>query len=467
MTTSHTYDIMVLGSGPGGYVAAIRAAQLGFNVAVVERENLGGICLNWGCIPTKALLKAGEVLETINHAEEFGISVKSAPQVDFTKLVARSRKVADKLSKGIAYLMKKHNIDVITGSGAFTAQNTLTVTNGKKDTAYTFKNAIIATGARARTIPNLLQESEHVWTYRKAMTPEKLPKTMLVIGSGAIGVEFASFYNALGVDVTIVEAQKRIVPAEDEEIAKRLHKALENQGITIVTEAQVSGLASTKSAAEATINGDVKTYDKAILAIGIQGNVENLGLDLLGIKVEKGQIVHNDMYQTTQPHIYAIGDVAGAPWLAHVASHEGIIAAEHIGQIAGKGTRPHAFNYTVISGCTYCHPQVASVGYTEEAAKAAGYKVKVGRFDYQANGKAIAIGEASGLVKTIFESQTGELLGAHIIGADATEMISTFVLGRSMEATEQDFLTACLPHPTLSEMMAESVLDSLGRVINA
>lgn len=464
---SQKFDVVVIGSGPGGYVCAIRAAQLGFSTAIVEREHLGGICLNWGCIPTKALLKASEVLHTIEHAEEFGITA-GKPKVDFKKLIARSRKVADKLSGGIGYLMKKNKITVLEGEGKFKDQNTLTVSKGGTTEEVTFKHAVVATGARAKQIPGVLEADEkNIWTYKTAMVPDQLPKSLLVIGGGAIGVEFANFYHTLGVDVTVVEAQDRLLPVEDAEIAKHLTKALEKRGMKVLVNAKVSDLKSDKEGVSASINGEKQTFDKAILAIGVQGNTENLGLEKLGVKTENGQMKVNDMYQTKVANIYAIGDVVGAPWLAHVASHEGVIAAEHMGHKAGKGEAPHAMRYDNIPGCTYCTPQVASVGLTEQAAKEQNLAVKIGRYSYQANGKAIALGEPEGLVKTIFDANTGELLGAHLVGAEATEMISTFVLGRHMEATEAEFIEACLPHPTLSEMIGESVLDSEDRALNA
>lgn len=455
------FDVVVIGSGPGGYVSAIRAAQLGFKVGIIERDALGGVCLNWGCIPTKALLKAGEVQRTIEHAAEYGI-LAEAKGFDFTKVIARSREVSAKLSSGIGFLMKKNKIEVVKGTAKFTSDKELDV-DGKK---VGFKYAVLATGARAKQIKGVLEaDGEYIWTAKEAMVPAKLPKSLLVIGAGAIGVEFASFYNALGVAVTIVEAQDRVCPAEDEEISGMLKKELEKFGIKIELKAKVEGLKANKGV-EARINGEDRKYDRAILAIGVTGNVENLGLENLKIFPEKGMVNVDDFYRTAMPNIYAIGDVAGAPWLAHVASHEGVIAAEHIGFKEGKGKEPHPMRYDNIPGCTYCTPQVGSTGMTEQAAKAAGRAVKIGRYSYTANGKALALGEPNGMVKTLFDAKTGELLGAHIIGAEATEMISTFVLGRSMEAVEEDFIHACLPHPTLSEMIAESVLASEGRALN-
>jgi dihydrolipoamide dehydrogenase len=479
------YDVVVIGSGPGGYVAAIRASQLGLKVAIVERAEMGGVCLNWGCIPTKALLKAAELKRAIAHAADFGLKVRDEG-LDFTKIIGRSRDVAAQLSKGIGFLMKKNKIEVIKGEASFADAQTLTVRTSNIDhSTIEFRYAIIATGARAKQIPGVLEAdprsesgaSGHIWTAREAMVPAELPKSLLIIGGGAIGVEFASFYAALGCQVTLCEAQNRIVPAEDEEISALLHKALEKEGMKILLNAKVANLKPTAKGVSADINGKAESFDRAILAIGVVGNVEGLNLPVPqmghsgkasgGVVIEKGAIQVNDFYQTGVPHLYAIGDVAGAPWLAHVASHEGVIAAEHIAHSMGKGPKPHPMDYTNIPGCTYCTPQVASTGYTEVAAKEAGYKVKVGRFNYQANGKALAMGEPVGLVKVIFDAATGALLGAHIIGAEATEMISTFVLGRSMEAVEADFLHACLPHPTLSEMIGEAVLNSEGRALNA
>ena len=463
MMADMQFDVVVIGSGPGGYVCAIRAAQLGFKVGIVERDELGGVCLNWGCIPTKALLKAGEVQRTIEHAADYGIIAESKG-FDFTKVIARSRDVAGQLSKGVTFLMKKNKIEVIKGTAKFVSDKELAVDG--KTVGFTY--AVVATGARAKQIKGVLEaDGEYIWTAKEAMVPATLPKSLLVVGAGAIGVEFASFYNALGVDVTIVEAQDKVCPAEDEEISAMLKKDLEKFKIKIELKAKVEGLKAENKGVSATINGEARRYERAILAIGVTGNVENLGLENLKIFPEKGMINVDDFYRTSVPNVFAIGDVAGAPWLAHVASHEGVICAEFIGNKAGKLPKaPHAMRYDNIPGCTYCTPQVGSTGMTEQAAKAAGRAVKIGRYSYVANGKAIAMGEPSGMVKTIFDAKTGELLGAHIIGAEATEMISTFVLGRSMEAVEEDFMHACLPHPTLSEMIAESVLASEGRALN-
>tara|TARA_R110000868_G_scaffold190862_1_gene434915 strand:- start:213895 stop:215301 length:1407 start_codon:yes stop_codon:yes gene_type:complete len=464
---SNEFDVVVIGGGPGGYVAAIRASQLGLNVAVIERENLGGICLNWGCIPTKALLKASEIYHTIEKAAEFGIKTNGAT-IDVKKLIERSRDVAGGLSKGVGFLMKKNKVTVFEGSAKFKGPKAVEVSlnSGEKETV-TFKNAIIATGARARQIPGVLEaDGENVWTYRDAMVPTKMPKSLLVIGSGAIGIEFASFYNTLGCDVHVVEAMDRILPVEDADVSKFAQKSLVKSGMKIDTSAKVLGLKAGKNNVEVTLELKGKTskvkYEKVLLAIGVQGNVEGLGLEALDVRHDRGIIEVDSNYRTNIDGIYAIGDIVGRQQLAHVASHEGIICAE---TIAGKN--PHVMNYENIPGCTYCTPQVGSVGLTEEKAKERGLNIKVGRFDYGANGKALATGEAEGFVKTIFDAENGELLGAHIVGAEATEMITTFVLGKHMECTEEDLINACLPHPTLSEMIGESVLDSQGRVINA
>jgi dihydrolipoamide dehydrogenase len=456
------FDTVIIGGGPGGYVCAIRAAQLGGNVAVIERENLGGICLNWGCIPTKALLKSSEVFRTFSHATDYGFKHKGV-SMDMGKIISRSRDVAGKLSDGIGYLLKKNKVTVIEGTASFKNKHTVTVHN--KDIHFT--NAVVATGARARQIPNVLEaDGKNIWTYRDALVPKSLPKSILVIGAGAIGVEFASFYSTLGTKVTIVEGLDRIVPVEDKEISTHLQKSLKKDGIDIKTSTLTKSLKSGKSDVKVVLEKNGKktkhTFEKVLLAIGVQGNTENLGLEKLGVVMDKGIIKTDEFYHTNIDNIYAIGDVCGRQLLAHVASHEGIICAE---TIAGHHTHP--MNYENIPGCTYCTPQIASTGLTEEAAKEKGYEIKIGKFSYGANGKALAIGEEDGFIKTIFDKQTGALLGAHIIGAEATEMISTFVVARQMEATEEDLINSCLPHPTLSEMIGESVLDSEGRVIHA
>lgn len=462
------YDVVVIGGGPGGYVAAIRAAQLGLSTAVVERENLGGVCLNWGCIPTKALLKASELHHTLSHAADYGFTVDGF-SFDFNKVIERSRNVAGTLNQGVGYLMKKNKIDVIEGEATFSGAHELGV--GKEKVS--FKKAIVATGARPRQIPGVFEaDGKLVWTSREAMTPDAQPKSLLVIGAGAIGVEFASFYQNMGTQVTLVETQDRLVPVEDAEISKLLEAALKQQGMTIHTGASVKQLKTGKNDVTAnftTVDGkpQEQKFDRVLLAIGVVGNTEGLGVDALGAEIARGAIKVDDMYRTGAADVYAIGDVAGAPWLAHVASHEGMIAAEHIASQLKGTPAPHAMDYSTVPGCTYCRPQIGSMGLTEAAAKEQGLNINVGRFNYQASGKAQAAGETEGLVKTIVDAETGELLGAHIIGAEATEMITTFVLGRALEATADSIAHACLPHPTLSEMLGESILDSMGRVVNA
>lgn len=456
------FDTVIIGGGPGGYVCAIRAAQLGQNVAVIERENLGGICLNWGCIPTKALLKSSEVFRTFTHATDYGFKHKGV-SMDMGKIISRSRDVSGKLSGGIGFLLKKNKVTVIEGTASFKNKHTITVNNED----ILFKNAVVATGARARQIPGVLEaDGKNIWTYREALVPKDLPKSMLVIGAGAIGVEFASFYSTLGTKVTIVEGMDRIVPIEDKEISAHLEKTLIKDSIDIQTSTLTKSLKSGKSGVKVVLEKNGKqtkhTFEKVLLAIGVQGNTENLGLEKLGVVMDKGIIKTDEFYKTNIDNICAIGDVCGRQLLAHVASHEGIICAEKI-----SGHHTHPMNYENIPGCTYCTPQIASTGLTEEVAREKGYDLKIGHFNYQANGKALAIGENDGFMKTIFDKKTGALLGAHIIGAEATEMISTFVVARQMEATEEDLINSCLPHPTLSEMIGESVLDSEGRVIHA
>jgi len=461
------FDLIVIGGGPGGYVAAIRAAQLKMKVAVVEEQHLGGICLNWGCIPTKALLRSSEVYHTIKHAENYGIKVKDV-EIDFKAIIERSRGVAKQLSGGIGHLMKKNKVTVFDNRGKLAGKGKVELSkDGKKVDEISAKHVILATGARARTLPGLEADGKLVWTYKEAMVPEEMPKSLLVVGSGAIGIEFASFYNALGVDVTVVEIMDRILPVEDEEISGVAKKQLEKQGLKFITGAKVSKLDKSKTNVKATIE-DAKgktqelTVDRVIMAVGIVGNTEDLGLEKTKVKVDRGHIETNEWLETGEPGVYAIGDVTGPPWLAHKASHEGVICVE---KIAGeKGVHP--MKKSNIPGCTYCHPQVASVGLTEKAAKEQGYKVKVGRFPFIGNGKAIALGEPDGLVKTIFDEKTGELLGAHMVGAEVTEMIQGYVVGKTMEATEAEFMHTIFPHPTLSEMMHESVLDAYGKVIH-
>ncbi len=465
------FDLIVIGGGPGGYVAAIRAAQLGMKTAVVEREHMGGICLNWGCIPTKALLRSADVYELFHRASEFGLKADNI-SFDLDAVVKRSRKVAGRLSSGVSGLMKKHKITVIEGEARLEKGKPAprVVVKGKdgKDTGYGAKHVILATGARARTIPaaGLEGDGQHVWTYKEAMTPKEMPKSLLVIGSGAIGMEFASFYAAMGADVTVVEMVDRILPAEDAEISAFAQKSFKKRGLTIHTEAQVEGLDKSAKGVKAKVklkSGKTEeiAVDKVILAIGITGNVEGLGLEDLGVTVERGHIVADGYGMTGVDGLYAIGDVTGAPWLAHKASHEGVICVE---AIAGKN--PHPMVKENIPGCTYCHPQVASVGLTEAKAKEAGKKIKVGKFPFVGNGKAIALGEDQGLIKTIFDAETGELLGAHMVGAEVTELIQGYVVGKTLETTEAELMHTVFPHPTLSEMMHESVLDAYDRVIH-
>ena len=465
------FDLIIVGSGPGGYVAAIRASQLGLKTAVVEKENLGGVCLNWGCIPTKALLRSAEVLHLARTAGDFGVKVDKV-SVDLEAIVKRSRGVAGQLSGGVKHLMRKNKITVIEGTARLekgTPAPKVIVKDIKgKDTTYSAKHVILATGARARAIPQAGMEPDGklIWTYREAMVPDTLPERLLVIGSGAIGIEFASFYNELGSDVTVVEAVDRILPAEDAEIAAFAHKAFEKQGLTLHTGAQVKGLTRKTDSvvAEIGLSGKTETqeFDRVILAIGIVGNVEGLGLESLGVKVERSHIEVDGFGRTGVPGLYAIGDLTGGPWLAHKASHEGVICVEGI---AGANTA-HPFDASNVPGCTYSHPQVASVGLTEAKAKETGRKLKIGKFPFIGNGKAIALGAGDGLVKTIFDAETGELLGAHMVGAEVTELIQGYVIARQGELTELDLMHTIFPHPTLSEMMHESVLASQGQALH-
>ncbi len=458
------FDVIVVGGGPGGYVAAIRASQLGMKVALVEREHLGGICLNWGCIPTKALLRTSELYHLMNHASDFGIKAEKI-SFDIKKIVERSRGVASQLSKGIGHLMKKNKITVFMGAAKLAGKGKLTV-EGENKAELTGKHIILATGARARQLPGLEADGKLVWTYREAMVPSEMPKSLLVVGSGAIGIEFASFYRSLGADVTVVEVQDRILPVEDEEVSKFAHKQFEKQGMKIMTGATVKALKHGKNDVTATVEQGGKAseikVDRVILAIGIVGNSENLGLENTKVKVEKGHIVTDGYGATAEPGVYAIGDVTGAPWLAHKASHEGIICVEKIAGVKGV----HPMKKENIPGCTYCHPQIASVGLTEKAAKEKYKDIKVGRFPFIGNGKAIALGETEGFVKTIFHAKTGELLGAHMIGAEVTEMIQGYVVAKTGELTEGELMHTIFPHPTLSEMMHESVLDAYGKVVH-
>ncbi len=469
---STQYDLIVIGSGPGGYVAAIRASQLGMKTAIVERENLGGVCLNWGCIPTKALLRSAEVLHLAKNAKSFGLKID---KIDFEleAVVKRSRSVAGQLSNGVKFLMKKNKIDVIEGTARLEKGTAApkVIVKGKdgKDTPYTARHVMLATGARARDIPQagLKSDGKFVWTYREAMTPDILPKRLLVIGSGAIGIEFASFYNELGSEVTVVEVMERILPVEDAEISGLAEKDFKKQGMTILTGASVKNVVPGKNTVTAEITTkdgkkDTREFDRVILAVGIVGNVENLGLETLGVKIEKTHVVVDGFGRTGVPGLYAIGDLTGPPWLAHKASHEGVVCVEGI---HGKN-HAEPFDASNIPGCTYSHPQIASVGLTEAAAKAKGHDIKVGRFPFIGNGKAIALGAGDGLVKTVFDKKTGELLGAHMIGAEVTELIQGYVIARQGELTEADLMHTIFPHPTLSEMMHEAVLDAEGRALH-
>ncbi|NOZ41678.1 MAG: dihydrolipoyl dehydrogenase [Alphaproteobacteria bacterium] len=471
--TIEKFDIVVLGGGPGGYVAAIRAAQLGFKTAVIERENLGGICLNWGCIPTKALLRSAEIFHNMKHAADYGLVAKDIG-FDLDRVVSRSRGIAAQLSGGIAHLMKKNKITVIEGEGRLLKPGLLSVTkDGKKIADVAASDIILATGARARELPHLKADGRLVWTYRHALVPNIMPKRLLVIGSGAIGIEFASFYNALGAEVTVVETLPRVLPVEDEEISAFALKSFKAQGMKILTSASVTKLDRKKNTVVCTVeDSNAKAQnievDRVIVAIGITGNVENIGLEDNGIKVDRGHIVADPWGHTGVKGIHAIGDLPGPPWLAHKASHEGVIIVEKIARDRGnKDIKDlHPIDKGNIPGCTYCRPQVASVGLTEKAAKDKGYKIKVGRFPFMANGKAIALGEAEGLVKTIFDAKTGALLGAHMIGAEVTELIQGYSIARTLETTEAELMHTVFPHPTLSEMMHESVLDAYGKVIH-
>ncbi|MFO0989482.1 MAG: dihydrolipoyl dehydrogenase [Alphaproteobacteria bacterium] len=460
------FDLIVVGGGPGGYVCAIRAAQLGMRTALAEREHLGGICLNWGCIPTKVLLRSSELFHLLHRLEEFGLSAKEL-KFDLAKIVARSRKIAEMHSKGVAGLLKKNKVTVFDGHGALSGPGRLSVTkDGKEVATLSAKHIVLATGARARALPGLEPDGKLVWTYKEAMVPPALPKSLLVIGSGAIGIEFASFYRALGAEVTVVEVLDRILPVEDEEISAFAKKAFEKQGMKILTGAMVKGFKKAANSVTATVEQGGKSQEiaaeRAILAVGIVGNVENIGLEGTKVKVEKTHVVVDEWLRTGEPGVYAIGDLAGPPWLAHKASHEGIICVEKIAGVAGV----HPLDTSKIPGCTYCEPQVASIGLTEKAAKEKGHPVKVGKFPYLGNAKATAIGDREGFIKTVFDAKTGELLGAHMIGAEVTELIQGFSIARTLETTEGELMHAVFPHPTLSEAMHESVLAAYGRVIH-
>jgi dihydrolipoamide dehydrogenase len=459
-----SFDVIVIGAGPGGYVAAIRAAQLGLSVAIVERENLGGICLNWGCIPTKALLRSAEVFHLMHRAGEFGLKAGDIG-FDLGAVVKRSRKVAGQLNSGVGHLLKKNKVTVIMGEATIPAKGRVSVKTDKGSEELQAPSIIVATGARARDLPGLEADGDRVWNYRHALEASRMPKKLLVIGSGAIGIEFASFFNTLGAETTVVEVMDRILPAEDAEIADFAHKQFTKQGMTILSKATVKQLdrMKTKVSAHIETGGKVEKhdFDTVISAVGIVGNTEGLGLEDLGVKVERSHIVTDKHCRTGVEGIYAIGDIAGAPWLAHKASHEGVMVAELI-----AGGDPHPVDPDAIAGCTYCQPQIASVGLTEAQAKEKGRKIRVGRFPFIGNGKAIALGEAEGMVKTIFDAGTGELLGAHMVGAEVTELIQGYVVGRTLETTEVELMNSVFPHPTLSEMMHESVLDAYDRAIH-
>ncbi|MGH7100135.1 MAG: dihydrolipoyl dehydrogenase [Stellaceae bacterium] len=461
-----SFDLLVLGGGPGGYVAAIRAAQLGLKTALVEREHLGGICLNWGCIPTKALLRASEIHHLLHHLDEYGFSASDI-RYDAQKVVARSRAVAKRLSNGVAFLLKKNKVAVFDGEGRLTGPKRVAVAkNGSPVADLTAEHVILATGARARSLPGLSPDGERVWTYKEAMVPKAIPQSLLVVGSGAIGIEFASFYRDMGAAVTVVEVLDRILPQEDEEISAFAHKSFEKQGIAIHTGATVTALARQGEGVAARIAAAGKEFEiaveRVILAVGIVGNVEGIGLEGTGVKVERAHVVVDEWLRTGEPGIYAIGDLVGPPWLAHKASHEGVICVERIAGI--NDVRP--LDRGNIPACTYCRPQIASVGLTEEAARAQGRTVKIGHFPYVGNGKALALGEPEGMIKTVFDGATGELLGAHMIGAEVTELIQGYAIARTLETTEHELIETIFPHPTLSEMMHESVLDAYGRALH-
>ncbi len=461
-----SFDLIVLGGGPGGYVAAIRAAQLGMKTAVVEREHLGGICLNWGCIPTKALLRSAEINHILHHLPEFGFAADNI-RLDLGKMVARSRAVAKQLSSGVAHLLRKNKVTVFDGAGRLAGAGKLAVTKDDKPVAtLTAPHIVLATGARARELPGIEADGKLIWTYKDAMVPKTLPKRLLVIGSGAIGIEFASFYRGLGAEVTVVEVLDRILPVEDAEISAFAQKAFEKQGIKILTKAMVKGARKAADSVSVTIEAGGKTseitVDRVISAVGIVGNVEAIGLAEAGVRVEKTHVVIDEFCRTNIAGLYAIGDLAGPPWLAHKASHEGVLCVEKIAGIKGV----HPLDASNIPGCTYCRPQIASVGLTEAKAKENGREVRVGRFPFIGNGKAIALGEPEGMVKTVFDAKTGELLGAHMIGAEVTEMIQGFAIARTLESTEAELMATVFPHPTVSEAMHESVLDAYGRAIH-
>lgn len=476
------YDVIIIGSGPGGYVAAVRAAQLGLKTAIVEREHLGGICLNWGCIPTKALLRSAEVMHYAEHAKDYGLKIDGTVSADVGAVVQRSRGVSQRLNGGVGFLMKKNKVDVIWGEARITKPGEIVVGKSSKpamqpqppapkgtkgEGTYTAKHIVVATGARPRVLPGIEPDGDRIWTYFEAMVPKAMPKSLLVMGSGAIGIEFASFYRTMGAEVTVIELLPNILPVEDAEVSAFARKQFEKQGIRILTDAKVSKVEKSGTGITAHVETkDGKTQalsaEKLISAVGVQGNVENLGLEAVGVKIERGTVVTDGYGATNVPGIYAIGDVAGAPMLAHKAEHEGVTCIEKI-----EGLHVHKLDRMKIPGCTYCQPQVASVGLTEAKAKEAGHDIRVGRFSFGANGKAIALGEDQGFIKTIFDNKTGQLLGAHMIGAEVTELIQGFVVAMNLETTEEELMHTIFPHPTLSEMMKESVLDAYGRALNA
>jgi len=480
---AENYDVIIIGSGPGGYVTAVRSAQLGFKTAIVEREHLGGICLNWGCIPTKALLRSAEILHYAEHADRYGVKIEGSVSPDLKAIVDRSRGVSGRLNGGVGFLMKKNKVDVIWGEAKLSKPGEVVVSktskkpmqpqhplprNVKGEGTYTAKHIILATGARPRALPGIEPDGKLIWTYFEAMVPPEMPKSLLVMGSGAIGIEFASFYRTLGVDVTVVEVMPAVMPVEDAEVSAFAKKQFEKQGMKILLEAKVTKVEKGANSVTAHVelkDGKVEkiTADRMISAVGVQGNIENLGLEALGVKTDRGCVVIDGYGRTNVPGIYAIGDVAGPPMLAHKAEHEGVVCIEKIANVPGV----HPLDKERIPGCTYCNPQVASVGLTEAKAKAAGYDIRVGRFQFGANGKAIALGEDQGFVKTIFDRKTGQLLGAHMIGAEVTELVEGFVVAMNLETTEEELMHSVFPHPTLSEMMKESVLDAYGRALNA
>ncbi|HKK86257.1 MAG TPA: dihydrolipoyl dehydrogenase [Roseovarius sp.] len=461
---AQSFDMIVIGAGPGGYVAAIRGAQLGLKVAIVEREHMGGICLNWGCIPTKAMLRSSEVFHLMHRAKEFGLKAEGV-DYDLDAVVKRSRSVAKQLNSGVGHLLKKNKVTAIMGEATIPAKGKVSVKTETGTEELQAKHIVLASGARARELPGLEADGERVWTYKHALVPPHMPKKLLVIGSGAIGIEFASFYNTLGADTTVVEVMDRILPVEDEEISGMAKKAFEKQGMKIMEKSMVKQLDRGKDKVTAHIETGGKVekqdFDSVISAVGITANTEGLGLEELGAKLDRSFVVTDEFCRSDAEGVYVIGDATNGPWLAHKASHEGVMVAE---MIAGK--HPHPVKPESIAGCTYCHPQVASVGLTEAQAKEAGFNIKVGRFPFIGNGKAIALGEPEGMIKTVFDEKTGELLGAHMIGAEVTELIQGYVVGRQLETTEEDLMNAVFPHPTLSEMMHESVLDAFDRVIH-